>query len=217
MTTTLICCPEYLSGNNDPWAKCNNINELYDMIHTVLNTDLEGRDMIHDVYTIDEVLQYLISKCNNVKMNDVHVLRVYLESLSKDQLCQLMLAFNARLVLTRYLSGAIDNVMDYLKNHQIDLDNMTEDTIRMAGYGVTAPDEIKHDIEIIEKTVLDNCVYPFILNDCEIRAANMDRLVVCVTDTDSLMVQFASYIEEFHARVSNFRNSCLLASALGMR
>ena len=217
MTTTLICCLEYLSGNNDPWAKCNNINELYDMIHTVLNTDLEGRDMIHDVYTIDEVLQYLISKCNNVRSNDVHVLRVYLESLSKDQLCQLMLAFNARLVLTRYLSGAIDNVMNYLKNHQIDLDNMTEDTIRMAGYGVTAPDEIKHDIEIIEKTVLDNCVYPFILNDCEIRAANMDRLVVCVTDTDSLMVQFASYIEEFHARVSNFRNSCLLASALGMR
>jgi hypothetical protein len=45
----------------------------------------------------------------------------------------------------------------------------------------------------------------------------MDRLVVCVTDTDSLMVQFASYIDEFNASVPNFRDSCLIASALGMR
>ena len=217
MTTTLICCLEFLSGNNDMWAKCNNINELYDMIYIVLHTDISDRDMIHDTFTVDEVLQHLISKCNNVSMSDMRVLKVFLQSLSKDQLCQLMLSFNARLVLKRYLSGAVDSVMSYLKAHQIDLNNMTEDTIRQAGYGVTPPDEINADIELIKQTILDNCVYPFLLNDCEVRAANMDRLVVCVTDTDSLMVQFASYIEEFNASIPNFRDSCLLASALGMR
>ena len=217
MTTTLICCLEFLSGNNDPWAKCNHINELYDMIYTVLHADISNRDMIYDTFTIDEVLQHLISKCNNVRPNDVIILRAFLQSLSNDKLCQLMLAFNARLVLKRYLGGAVDNVMAYLKQHQIDLNHMTEESIRQAGYGVKPPDEINADIELIKQTILDNCVYPFILNDCEIRAANMDRLVVCVTDTDSLMVQFASYIDEFNASVPNFRDSCLIASALGMR
>jgi hypothetical protein len=45
----------------------------------------------------------------------------------------------------------------------------------------------------------------------------MERVIVCVTDTDSLMVHFASYIDEFQARVDSFRDSCLYASALGLR
>ena len=217
MTTTLICCLEFLSGNTNMWAKMNHVNELYDMIFHVLDTPIEDRDLIEDVYSVDDVLQHLVSKTNNIRPKDVKVLRVYLSTLPQNRLTQLMLSFNARLVLTKYLYGEISYIMEYLKQHQIDVNNITKETIHAAGYGVEPPDEIVDAINKVKKVILDNCVYPFILNDAEVRAGNMKRDVVCVTDTDSLMVQFASYIDEFQARVSNFRASCLLASALGMR
>ena len=56
-----------------------------------------------------------------------------------------------------------------------------------------------------------------ILNDNEVRAAEMERKIVCVTDTDSLMVHFAAYLDEFQARTGNFRDSCIIACAIGMR
>lgn len=217
MTTTLICCLEFISGNNNSWAKMNSVNEMYDMIFKVLDTSTDDRDLIADVYSVDEVMQHLVSKTNNVRPNDIRVLKNFLSTLNQNQLTQLMLSFNVRLVLTKYLSTNIGRVMSYLKQHQIDVNNITKELIHEAGYGVEPPDEIKEDIEIIKKTVVDNCVYPFMLNDAEIRAWNMKRIIVCVTDTDSLMVQFASYLDEFQARVANFRDSCLLASAIGMR
>lgn len=216
MTTTLICCLEFISGNQDPWAKMNSVNELYDMIFNVLN-DTQEREFIEDVYTVDDVIQHLVSKTNNLRLSDIRVLKSYLSTLQPNQLTQLMLSFNIRLVLNKYLSGNVANIMGYLKEHQIDVSNITKENIQEAGYGVEPPEEIKHDLDIIKKTVLDNCVYPFMLNDAEIRATNMKRIIVCVTDTDSLMVQFASYLNEFQARVPNFRDSCLLASAVGMR
>ena len=42
MTTTLICCLEFLSGNNDKWVKLKDINELFDMIIIVLNDEAES-------------------------------------------------------------------------------------------------------------------------------------------------------------------------------
>ena len=46
----------------------------------------------------------------------------------------------------------------------------------------------------------------------------MDRIIVCVTDTDSLMVQFAHYIEDFQASdAGSFRDQCIVSSAFGMR
>lgn len=216
LTTTLICCLEFASGNKDRWAKCNSINELYDMIFKVLSDD-EERQLISDVYSVDEVLSELISRVNDPTVEDMEYLRLYLNTLSPDLLTKLMLSFNIRLVLTKYLYAEMNRVMSYIKSHQLDLDNMTKETIHEGGYGVKPPAEIDADIKYMTKVILDNCIYFFIPNDVEVRSENMIRKVVCVTDTDSLMVHFASYIDEFQARVPNFKRSCINASAFGMR
>ena len=216
MTTTLICCLEMLSGNQNKWAKIQDINGLFDFIHIVL-TDKEERNLIHDVYSVDEVTDGLLLFVVHYTTMDRKVLRSYLATLTGDQRTKLMLAFNVRLVLTKYLVNEVDQVMTYLKAHMIDWDNITKETLQVSGFGTSIPDEIKAPMERINQIVSDNCCYPFILNDNEIRANEMERLIVCVTDTDSLMVHFASYLDEFQARVSSFRDSCLLAAALGMR
>lgn len=217
ITTTLICCLEFISDNNDSWAKLNGINELFDMVFIILNTSNEDRQLINDTYTVNEVTERLISKANNITSNDIKVLKMFLSTLSSSDLTKLMLAFNVRLVLKKYLSTSVENVMSYIKNHPIDLDNITEESIHVSGFGVKPPDEIADDINYINRVVVDNCVYPFMLNDNEVRATNMERIIVCVTDTDSLMVHFASYIDEFQSGTDNFRDSCLFATTLGMR
>lgn len=217
ITTTLICCLEFLSDNDNKWTKMNNINELFDMIHIVLKTPNEDRELIHDTYSVNEVAQRLISKTNNLTLDDVKTLKMYLSSLTNDELTKLMLAFNIRLVLSKYLYSTVCGVMSYFKQHPVDFDNITKESLQESGFGVKAPDAVIKDIEYISKVVCDNCVYPFMLNDNEVRANNAERVIVCVTDTDSLMVQFASYLDEFQARTDNFRDSCIYATALGMR
>lgn len=217
MTTTLICCLEFISDNDNKWAKMNNINELFDMIFTVLRAPVDDRELIKDTYTVDEVLGRLVFKTNNLTSNDIKTIRLFLSSLDSDDLTKLMLAFNVRLVLTKYLSVYVERVMSYFKKYPVDIENITEESLHKSGFGINPPEEISLDIAHINKTVLDNCVYPFILNDNEVRANNMERVIVCVTDTDSLMVHFSSYLDEFQARTNNYKNSCLFASALGMR
>lgn len=217
ITTTLICCLEFISGNTDPWAKINNINELFDMIFSVLNDNDDTRDLIIDSYTVDQVEQWLFDKTNNLSLSDKKIIRKFLMTLSDSDLTKLMLSFNPRLVLTKYLYSNVETCMSYLKAHQIDINNITEESLYVAGYGVKPPEEIADQLAYISKTINDNCVYPFILNDSEIRANEMKRIIVCVTDTDSLMLHFSSYLDDFQARVSNFRDSCIIASALGFR
>lgn len=217
MTTTLICCLEMLSSNTNRWAKIQTISGLYDFIFIVLS-DQENRDLIHDTYTVEEVAERLLSMVQYYDTSDVKMLKKYLSVLTDDQRTKLMLAFNVKLVLVRYVCDDVKLVMDYLKTHQLNINNITKETLHEAGFGVEPPAEIAAPIERINRIVSDNCCYPFILNDNEIRANEMqNRLIVCVTDTDSLMVHFANYIDEFQSRVQNFRDSCLIATALGMR
>lgn len=216
MTTTLICCLEFISDNDNQWAKLNNINDLFDMINVVINTN-DDRTFINDNYTPNEVLERLISKTNNLTFEDVKVLSIYLNSLSKEDLSKLMLAFNIRLVLTKYLSSEVELIMNYYKSHPLNINDISEESLYVSGFGVKPPEEIADLLSHVNKVILDNCVYPFMLNDNDIRANEMKRIIVCVTDTDSLMVHFASYIDEFQARTNNFKESCLFASALGMR
>ena len=218
MTTTLICCLELLSGNQDIWAKLNGINELIDFIRIVLSTDVSNRQlMVNDSFKDEEVLQHLIDMTNGLSLTDIDYLSTYLKTLTNPQKTRLMLANNLRFVLREYLKGNVSNIMRYLKPHRLNVSNITQENIDESGYGVKPPKEIVNDLEYVKQFVLDNCVYPFIPNDCEVRAWNMHRDVVCVTDTDSLMVHFASYLDEFQAHVDNFRDSCLVASAFGMR
>lgn len=217
ITTSLICCLEFISENNNQWAKLNSVNELFDLIFTVLEDKRTDREFISDTYTVSEVTEWLLSRTNNVTGNDRRTLHAYLSTLKPEELTKLMLAFNVRLVLKKYVYNDMSIIMDYLTNHQVDLNNITEESLHECGYGVKSPEAITEEIERVSKIIVDNCVYPFIPNDVEVRAANMKRIIVCVTDTDSLMVQFASYIEDFQANAGSFKENCLVASAFGMR
>ena len=232
ITTSLICCLEFISGNNDNWARLMNINELFDMIFAVLGDTRTDRDLIKDSYSVDDVLAWLLSRVSNIQGKDRRCLKTFLMTLTNDELTKLMLAFNPRLVLNKYVRFQVMQISDYLCKHHIDIDafstvdfhndeqvSQLKDTIHVCGYGVKAPEEISGLIEEVSKIIVDNCVYPFVPNDAELRAANMDREIVCVTDTDSLMVQFAHYIDDFQImdQTLSFRDKCLVASAFGMR
>ena len=216
ITTTLICCLEFISGNKNRWALIKNINGLFDLIHIVL-TDTEDRELIHDVYQVDDVLKYLCGKVQIMGPDDVRVLRAFLSTLSNDDLTKLMLAFNVKHVLKTYLDNEIRLISDYMKQHQLDPENITVESLQESGFGLSAPDELVDAFKRVNKVIVDNCCYPFILDDAEVRASEMERVIVCVTDTDSLMVHFAAYINEFQTRVTEFRDSCLMATAIGLR
>ena len=218
MTTTLICCLELLSANRNKWALLNGINELYDFIRIVLTTDTTNRDLFGGSFTTEQVTNRLLAMVYHPSMSDRKQLTKYIDTLPQSQKNQLMLAYNMRLVLTMYLHHHVESVMHYLKLNKMDFSkDLTDESVFKAGYGVKMPPEIESDMRYIMKMVLDNCVYPYIVNDGEARAASMTRLMVCVTDTDSLMVHFAHFLDEFQAHVDNFRDSCLIASAFGMR
>ena len=218
MTTTLICCLELLSDNPHRWAKLNGINELYDFIRIVLTTDTRNRDLFGGSFTTKQVVDRLLRMVNDWDLSDRRYLTSYIDTLPDSQKNQLMFAYNMKLVLSVYLKGNVEAVMTYLKSKKLDLHkDLTEEDIVKAGFGEKMPPEIEQEMRYITKMVLDNCVYPYIVNDGEARAANMKRRMVCVTDTDSLMVHFAHFLDEFQAHVDNFRDSCLIASAFGMR
>ena len=216
MTTTLICCLEMLTGNQNKWAKIQNISGLYDFISIVL-TDTEDRKIFNVKYDVDEVANALLEFVQNYTTEDVLYLRRYIATLTDQQRTRLRLAFHVKYVLTEFLSGEIRIISDYLKAHKLNWNNITKETLAISGFGPEIPEEIRPQMEYVNQMILDNCCYPFILNDNEVRAAEMERKIVCVTDTDSLMVHFAAYLDEFQSRTNNFRDSCIIACAIGMR
>lgn len=217
ITTTLICCLEFLSANDDRWCKIYNINGLFDLINIVLS-DTKERQLISDIFTVEEVAKYLIGRVFNYTIKDYEILVAYLKTLKSDQLTKLRLAFDVKFVIERYLSSEMTIISSYLKEHQLDIEKeITKESLHDAGFGVEAPEQIKELIEQVKTKVIDNCCYNFMLNDAEMRANEMMRCIVCVTDTDSLMVHFPAYIDTFKARVDEFRDSCLIAGAFGIR
>ena len=179
MTTTLICCLEMLSGNKDKWAKIQNINGLYDFINIVLSDTEERKHLIKDSFSVDEVADALLEFVFFYTAEDSMYLRQYLSTLTNDQLTKLRLAFQVKFVLERYLQNEIDGSMDYLKSHQLNWNNITKETLQISGFGTEVPPEIASFVERINNTILDSCCYPFILNDNEVRAAEMNnRLIV---------------------------------------
>lgn len=218
LTTSLICCLEFITCNNDKWAKLNNINELFDMIFIVLNNNEPRETLINDNYDVNEVTKWLVSRTNNIRQNDIITLKKYLSSLNQSLLTKLMLAFNPKLILTKYLSGHVKMISDYFIEHQIDINDITKESLYECGFGTKPPKEVENTMDQICKIIKDNCIYPFFPNDAEVRATNMERRIVCVTDTDSLMVHFEDYIDAFQAHSGkSIRDDCLIASAIGVR
>jgi DNA polymerase elongation subunit (family B) len=230
LTTTLICCLEFTSGSNSKWCKLNHINELFDMINIILG-DTEDRNIINVKFTVDEVSQRLCGMTNNMSIQCVKTLRTFLSTLSQLQLTKLMLAFNVHYVLENHLAGEVASAMEYYKQNQIEplkfkhllelkTNEGTAEALQLlneSGFGEKIPSVIEKDVLKITKVVMENCIYSFMLNDNEVRATHMKRKIVCVTDTDSLMVHFSHYIDAFQCRGKHFKKSCILAAALGMR
>lgn len=217
ITTSLICCLEFLSGNKNRWVKLANINELYDLINIVLTDQEERNDRVYGRYTPEEVGRRLIEMVNDYTVSDIKILLSYLKTLRNDQLSNLMLAFNIKLVLSEYVDRKVAYISEYFKMNQFDINCITEENLMKWGFGVKAPPPVYDEIKELGKIINDTCVYPFILNDAETRAWNMERIIVCVTDTDSLMLHFPAYLKEFQSNVGTFKASCLVATALGTR
>ena len=216
LTTTLICCLELCSGNTNVWIQMN-ISQLYDFIHVILsNTEDRPNIIIDDSVTPKMVMKYLSKKVHDFTFEDSVYLNKYLETLTTEQLSRLMYAFNVKYALRKLVSNEVKQVMDYIKANMIDIENMTEDTIHRMGAGTKIPEDIMIPMTRIINVVMDNCIYPYLIDDNEVRCDYMKRCIVCVTDTDSLMVHFSSFLQYlFVDDIPSFRDKCLCASAFG--
>ena len=216
LTTTLICCLELCSGNTNVWIQMN-ISQLYDFIHVILsNTEDRPNIIIDDSVTPKMVMKYLSKKVHDFTFEDSVYLNKYLETLTTEQLSRLMYAFNVKYALRKLVSNEVKQVMDYIKANMIDIENMSEDTIHRMGAGTKIPEDIKIPMTRIIDVVMDNCIYPYLIDDNEVRCDYMKRCIVCVTDTDSLMVHFSSFLQYlFVDDIPSFRDKCLCASAFG--
>ena len=216
LTTTLICCLELCSGNTNVWIQMN-ISQLYDFIHVILsNTEDRPNIIIDDSVTPKMVMKYLSKKVHDFTFEDSVYLNKYLETLTTEQLSRLMYAFNVKYALRKLVSNEVKQVMDDIKANMIDIENMTEDTIHRMGAGTRIPEDIMIPMTRIIDVVMDNCIYPYLIDDNEVRCDHMKRCIVCVTDTDSLMVHFSSFLQYlFVDDIPSFRDKCLCASAFG--
>lgn len=216
LTTTLICCLELCSGNTNVWIQMN-ISQLYDFIHVILsNTEDRPNIIIDDSVTPKMVMKYLSKKVHDFTFEDSVYLNKYLETLTTEQLSRLMYAFNVKYALRKLVSSEVKQVMDYIKANMIDIENMTEETIHRMGAGTRIPEDIMIPMTRIIDVVMDNCIYPYLIDDNEVRCDYMKRCIVCVTDTDSLMVHFSSFLQYlFVDDIPSFRDKCLCASAFG--
>lgn len=216
LTTTLICCLELCSGNTNVWIQMN-ISQLYDFIHVILsNTEDRPNIIIDDSVTPKMVMKYLSKKVHDFTFEDSVYLNKYLETLTTEQLSRLMYAFNVKYALRKLVSNEVKQVMDYIKANMIDIENMSEDTIHRMGAGTKIPEDIMIPMTRIINVVMDNCIYPYLIDDNEVRCDYMKRCIVCVTDTDSLMVHFSSFLQYlFVDDIPSFRDKCLCASAFG--
>lgn len=216
LTTTLICCLELCSGNTNVWIQMN-ISQLYDFIHVILsNTEDRPNIIIDDSVTPKMVMKYLSKKVHDFTFEDSVYLNKYLETLTTEQLSRLMYAFNVKYALRKLVSNEVKQVMDYIKANMIDIENMSEDTIHRMGAGTKIPEDIMIPMTRIIDVVMDNCIYPYLIDDNEVRCDYMKRCIVCVTDTDSLMVHFSSFLQYlFVDDIPSFRDKCLCASAFG--
>lgn len=216
LTTTLICCLELCSGNTDKWIQMN-ISQLYDFINIVLsNTEERPNIIVDNEVTPKMVVAYLSKKVHDFTYHDSLYLTAYLETLTTAELSKLLYAFNVKYALHHLLSDEVKDVMDYIKAHMIDIENLTEESIRDMGAGTVIPEPIMKPMTRIIDVVNDNCIYPYLIDDNEVRCNYMKRCIVCVTDTDSLMVHFSSFLKYlFVDDIPTFRDKCLCASAFG--
>lgn len=215
ITTTLICILEMFVGNDDQYIQLKDINEMFDfIIHVLEDKETRPNRLTIVNFKPEEVVSRLWGMIRRKSDNDKIVLSKYVQSLSQEDLSKLMFAANFKLIL-RTLDAEMNEIGTYLKTHLIDLDNCTEATLHDAGFGVKVPEAINNTFQRVSDIVADTCIYPFIPNDAEVRAENAMRDIVCVVDTDSLMLHYPKLINEFQTDLGNFKMSCICAAGFG--
>lgn len=216
LTTTLICCLEMASGNTTERMQIS-ISQLYDFIHIILTDEEERIHRVHNAgVSPKQCCDYLIAKVFHPSQQDYDYLLEYLKTLPQDDVCKLYYAFNIKGVLQYEISNKVEYVMEHIKRNLIDIENFNKQDVQNMGYGDGYPEAIKTEMSDIVDIVLDSCVYPYMMDDNEARCDSMKRCIVCVTDTDSLMVHFASYFDQlFVDDLPYWRDKALCASAFG--
>ena len=217
LTTTLICLLELFVSNDDPYIIMKDINEMMDFIFNVLNDNESRPYRVWKRFDPNRIAKRLYSMIRRKNDSDYDLLLGFLLSLTDEDRSKLMLASNLKLVLSEFLAGEMFTIGTYLKQHIVDLENCTEETLQLAGFGTSAPEAIKNEIQHVHQIVRDSCIYPFIPNDVEVRADNAMRDLVCVVDTDSLMLHYPKLINEFQTDTGNFKMSCICSAGFGTR
>ena len=217
LTTSLICILELFVGNTDTFILLKDINEMVDFMFNVLHADDPRPNRITATFTPEEVSQRLYSMIRKKNESDYQYLLSVCRTLSSDDLSKLMLAYNPRLMMNHFLCGEMTTIGTYLKQHLVDLENCTPEALKMAGFGEEAPDEIADLINLVFGRISDSTIYPYIPNDVEYRAEVARRDLICVVDTDSLMLHYPKLINEFKTDTGNFRMSCVCAAGFGTR
>lgn len=215
LTTSLICILELFIANYDKYVQLKDINEMMDFIINVLEAKDVRPKRITAKFTPEEVGQRLYSMIRRKNESDLVLLTKIAASVSDDERSKLMLAFNPRLVLSHFLYSDMTTIGTYLTHHLVDLENCTEESLQVSGFGVTPPEAIADVYNKVCTIIVDTCAYPFIPNDVEFRADNAQRALVCVVDTDSLMLHYPTFINEFQTDTGNFKMSCICAAGFG--
>ena len=217
LTTSLICILELFIANCDQYIQLKDINEMTDFMVNVLRAKDERLYRITAKFTPEEVGQRLYSMIRRKSEADLIYLIKIAESLSDDDRSKLMLAYNPRLVLNHFLYDDMSVIGKYLMSHMVDFETCTKESLQISGFGVTPPEAIAEISTKVSNIIVSTCVYPFIPNDVEVRAENAQRDLVCVVDTDSLMLHYPKLIKEFQTDTGNFKMSCICAAGFGTR
>lgn len=215
LTTTLICLLELFVSNDDQYILLKDINELMDFIVNVLDDDSDRPNRVTKYYSPTAVAKRLYGMIRRKNDSDYSLLEGYMNSLTDDERSKVMLASNFKLLLSDILYNEMNTYGTYLKQHLIDLENIDKESLQRAGFGVTPPDAVKDIFDKVARITADTCIYPFIPNDVEFRADNAMRDLVCVVDTDSLMLHYPKLIKEFQTDVGNFKLSCICSAGFG--
>ena len=217
LTTSLICILELFIANYDKYIQLKDINEMMDFIVNVLTATDERPNRITARFTPEEVGQRLYSMIRIKNESDLVFLTRFVSCLEDDDRSKLMFAFNPRLIMNHFLYNDMTTIGTYLTHHVVDLENCTKETLQIAGFGITPPEAIADVSNKVSNIIVDTCAYPFIPNDVEMRADNAERELVCVVDTDSLMLHYPKLIREFQTDTGNFKMSCICAAGFGTR
>lgn len=217
LTTTLICLVEMFVSNDDRCILIKDINEMMDFIINVTSDTDERPYRVTKYFKPEDVAERLYKMIRLKNDSDYDLLVKLMRSIPDDQRSKLMLASNFKLLLSEFLYDEMHEIGTYLKQHMVDLENCTEEMIYEAGFGEKPPAAIEQTFIKVSKITESSCIYPFIPNDVEERADNAMRDIVCVVDTDSLMLHYPKLISEFQTDTGNFKLSCLCAAGFGTR